>query len=372
MALPDASFTVDGNANPAAHETTYGATVNLALVDVTDAGQISWSIDSVSKSDQTKPTITEAGAPTGATASFPMPADPGDGEGRAFRIKVTVTNQLGTDTKYGIVGAVNSAGRVPFVAFEELDRHAVYGWVDELNAMNAQATTDGPYASTPEDVSLTTGSAGASDEFARGDHVHSMPDASARSVLARSANSTGAPAWLQGTTNSTVLRSVSNALSFGEVTHEMIETIPGFTLLGNSGNSVDRMDWISIADGEIAGRTDSSLGGHKPREFSILEENAQTGTSYTLVLTDLGKVVSMDNVSANTLTVPPNSSVAFATGAVIYVHAKGAGQTTIAEGSGVTVNVASSKGLKISEQYETIMLRKESTDTWVATGALTA
>ena len=38
--------------------------------------------------------------------------------------------------------------------------------------------------------------------------------------------------------------------------------------------------------------------------------NAQTGTSYTTVLSDDGKLITLDNAASITLTIPPNSSVA--------------------------------------------------------------
>ena len=41
--------------------------------------------------------------------------------------------------------------------------------------------------------------------------------------------------------------------------------------------------------------------------------NTQTGTTYTLALADKGKIVEMNNASANTLTIPTNASVAFPT-----------------------------------------------------------
>jgi hypothetical protein len=66
-------------------------------------------------------------------------------------------------------------------------------------------------------------------------------------------------------------------------------------------------------------------------------ENAQTGTTYTLVIGDDSKLVSMSNASSNTLTVPPNSSVAFAVGTRILIEQGGAGTTTIAAGAGVTI-----------------------------------
>lgn len=98
--------------------------------------------------------------------------------------------------------------------------------------------------------------------------------------------------------------------------------------------------------------------------------NAQTGTSYTLVLGDAGKFITMTNASASTLTVPPNSSVAFPVGTVIEGAQLGAGQVTLTQGSGVTIQAT--PGLKIAAQYGTFGLLKTATDTWLAYGRLSA
>ena len=76
--------------------------------------------------------------------------------------------------------------------------------------------------------------------------------------------------------------------------------------------------------------------------------NAQTGTTYTLVLTDNGRLVTLSNAAAITLTVPTNASVAFATGAVINIQQIGAGQVTVAGAAGVTVT---GTGTKLRTQY---------------------
>ena len=102
-----------------------------------------------------------------------------------------------------------------------------------------------------------------------------------------------------------------------------------------------------------------------------LQQNEQTGATYTLVLTDAGKLVETNNASANTLTIPPNSSVAFATGSQIVVIQKGAGQTTLAAGAGVTINSKDSN-LNITGQYSAVTLIKAATDTWYAIGDLSA
>ena len=91
--------------------------------------------------------------------------------------------------------------------------------------------------------------------------------------------------------------------------------------------------------------------------------NTQTGTSYTLILTDSGKQVTMSNASASTLTVPPNSSVAFAVGVRIQVIQLGAGAVTITAGAGVTLVSASASLAMV--QYQTATLIKQATDTWV-------
>lgn len=99
-------------------------------------------------------------------------------------------------------------------------------------------------------------------------------------------------------------------------------------------------------------------------------ENAQTA-SYTLVLTDAGKMVTMNNASANTLTVPLNSSVAFPINTRIDVIQYGAGQTTIAAASGVTIR-SSGSNLKLSGQYSGGSLWKKASDEWILVGDLSA
>ena len=92
--------------------------------------------------------------------------------------------------------------------------------------------------------------------------------------------------------------------------------------------------------------------------------NAQTG-SYTLVLTDAGKIVEVSSTSATTVTVPPNSSAAFPVGAVISVMQTNTGTVTVAAGSGVTVD--SDVSLVLS-RWGMVTLIKRDTDSWTAQG----
>ena len=93
--------------------------------------------------------------------------------------------------------------------------------------------------------------------------------------------------------------------------------------------------------------------------------NAQTGTTYTPVLADNGKLVTLSNASAITLTVPTNASVAYATGAQINIQAIGAGQVTVVGDTGVTVN---GTGTKLRTQWSAATLVKLGTDSWTLIG----
>ena len=95
--------------------------------------------------------------------------------------------------------------------------------------------------------------------------------------------------------------------------------------------------------------------------------NAQTGTTYTPVLADNGKLVTLSNASAITLTVPTNASVAYATGAQINIEQIGAGQVTVVGDTGVTVN---GTGTKLRTQWSAATLVKLGTDSWTLIGDL--
>ena len=97
--------------------------------------------------------------------------------------------------------------------------------------------------------------------------------------------------------------------------------------------------------------------------------NAQTGTTYTMVLTDGGKIITSSNASAQTITIPPNSSVAFPIGTQIEVYNLGAGITSVTGGSGVTLNGVSTGTGALNAQYSAVSCFKIATDTWLMAGA---
>lgn len=104
--------------------------------------------------------------------------------------------------------------------------------------------------------------------------------------------------------------------------------------------------------------------------IAMIALNAQTGTSYTAVLADDGKLITLDNAAAITFTIPTNASVAFGIGTQLNIMQLGAGQVTIS-GAGVTLRSAGTKA-KTNGQYAVATCVKIATDTWVLVGNLAA
>lgn len=119
-------------------------------------------------------------------------------------------------------------------------------------------------------------------------------------------------------------------------------------------------------DGDILSAADYNATNEGINDIAFGVFNAQTGTTYTLALTDVAKVVSLTNGSAITLTIPTNATTAFPTGTQILLYQGGAGQVTVG-GAGVTIRSQGSK-LKLNGQYSVAGLLKVGTDEWVLFG----
>ena len=103
-----------------------------------------------------------------------------------------------------------------------------------------------------------------------------------------------------------------------------------------------------------------------------LSLNAQTGTTYTFVLADNGKLVTASNASAQTYSIPTNASVAYPIGTQINIIQIGAGQVTINAVTSGTTTVAStgatSTAPKLRAQYSSATIIKANTDLWYVVG----
>jgi hypothetical protein len=98
--------------------------------------------------------------------------------------------------------------------------------------------------------------------------------------------------------------------------------------------------------------------------------NTQTGTTYTTVLDDNGKLITQTNANAIATTIPLNSSVAYPVGAQINFAQMGAGQVTISGAVGVTIasTGATATTPRLRTQYSTATAVQTATDTWLVMG----
>jgi hypothetical protein len=115
----------------------------------------------------------------------------------------------------------------------------------------------------------------------------------------------------------------------------------------------------------------ANIGGNL-NVVNHLVTNAQSA-SYTLVLADDGKMIEMNLSSANNVTIPLNSSVAFPIGTQITIVQTGTGQTNVNVTTGVTLNCSpqsTANTAKLRAQWSSIQLIKRGTDTWLAIGDL--
>jgi hypothetical protein len=138
------------------------------------------------------------------------------------------------------------------------------------------------------------------------------------------------------------------------------------------------IDATAIADGSVTSTefqyintlTSNAQTQIDTKSAKLITTNRQTA-SYTLVIGDADKLVEMNVGSANNLTIPLNSSVAFATGTQILLAQYGAGQTTVVATSGVTIRSSGAK-LKLNARYSGATLIKIDTDEWYLFGDIAA
>lgn len=175
-----------------------------------------------------------------------------------------------------------------------------------------------------------------------------------------------ANAQLLGSSSSSTFQTISLGanLSISGSTLNAAGPPANAALLGsNSGSAFQSI--IIGTNLSLSGTTlNATVGGNTTVSSSIRL------ASYTLALADAGTVVEMNVGSANTVTIPPNSSVGFPVGAVIEICQIGVGQTTIAAGVGVTIRNPGTT-LAARTRWSSISLRQRAANEWVVSGDVT-
>lgn len=147
---------------------------------------------------------------------------------------------------------------------------------------------------------------------------------------------------------------------------------------GLSGGTITSSGTIAI-DSTVATLTGTQTLTNKTLTTPTLDDpkinlafNAQTGSTYTAVLADNGKVVTMSNSSGNTFRLPTNASVAFPIGTQINVLQIGVGQTTINAVTSGTTTINSTGAAPaaplLRARYSAATCLKAGTDLWYVFG----
>ena len=98
---------------------------------------------------------------------------------------------------------------------------------------------------------------------------------------------------------------------------------------------------------------------------SLRLENTTT-VSKTLQLADRDRVVSCNNTSSITITVPADGTVAFPVGSVVYINKINTGSVQLAAEGGVSISRTGTLGLN-----EEMHVRKRAANTWVVVDSAT-
>lgn len=287
---------------------------------------------SINSTDTTCSLAATTGWPSSAGVSFYVVIDPGTSVEEKCLATISGSTLTLTRGQDDTTAANHSSGATIYPVFTAND-------ADEANELVSKLTTKG-------DLLVTSGSA-----------LNRLAVGTNDQVLVADSSATNGVKW--GTVSATGL--ASDAVT----TAKILDANVTAAKLATDAVTTAKIQDNAVTQAKLADRVVGSA------EYDSLTLNAQTGTTYTLVLADAHKLVTLSNASAITLTVPPNSSVAFETGDQVNLLQLGAGQVTVAAGSGVTLRSEGSK-VKLSGQYALATLVKIGTDEWVLVGNLTS
>ena len=173
----------------------------------------------------------------------------------------------------------------------------------------------------------------------------------------------------------TVMVFASSAARTSALSGVLAEGMMSYLQDTNAVEVYDGSNWVSVGStGDITGittGTDSGLSGGVTSGTATLrlklEFDAETGTTYTLVAGNLNQLVTLNNASPITLTVPPS---VFSAGDVINIAQIGAGQVTLAQGAGVTINStgATATAPKLRARYSAASIVCTASNTFLVVG----
>jgi hypothetical protein len=165
---------------------------------------------------------------------------------------------------------------------------------------------------------------------------------------------------------------VSGSVSFdGSADASITATIQPNSVALGTDTTGNYMVNVSAGNGISISHTQGEGSTASVSTTGVQTLGAKAG-NYTLEIGDAAEtIIIMDSSSANDLTVPPASSVAFGTGTSITVIQRGTGKTRILAGAGVTL--LATPGVYLRARYSSCTLVKtENANEWFVIGDLAA
>jgi hypothetical protein len=145
---------------------------------------------------------------------------------------------------------------------------------------------------------------------------------------------------------------------------------------GAASQTADLQQWQN-SSGTVLAKVDASgnITANSITAAPLVSVNTQTGTTYTTVLSDNNAIVTLNNASAISVTIPTNASVAYPIGSQItFAWITGAGQPTISAVTPATTTIistgATSASPKLRVVNSTATAIKIATDSWLVVGDL--
>ena len=174
-----------------------------------------------------------------------------------------------------------------------------------------------------------------------------------------------------GTTGQILSKTNGTDMAFTWITNDVGDITAVTAGTGLSGGGTSGAVTVSIDTATTVDKTTAQTLTNKTLTAPVLNLafNAQTGTTYTLVAGDTGKLVTASNASAITVTVPPS---VYSAGEQIHIQQIGAGQVTFAQGAGVTITStgATSTAPKLRAQYSAATVICTASNTFTIVGDL--
>jgi hypothetical protein len=167
-----------------------------------------------------------------------------------------------------------------------------------------------------------------------------------------------------------LIRDVASSFPGGQLTQDELDALQGAnapSALNPLATTSDVPTALSELSEDATHRTvtDAEKIIWYAKQDSLIDNNPETGTTYTLDITD--SYVTATNANPIVITVPHNTLVDFAIGTTITIEQGGGGQVRVVGAGSVTVNAYDSGEYTLG-QYAAVQLIKKAANTWTLIG----